>query len=493
MKGGAMSSIARLSLVCACVWGLISLIGVFGGDPAHAQCECSSLDASDGNPTQAVSVDHRGWVGVGTLTPLGKMDVVQGGLRARLCYGYEQFPGVDGHCGVVGMHEAGASGYLGVVEADPHEHGENHFGVKGVATGSALSNIGVYGVAYGGLHENLAGMFLGNVSVTSGNLAVVADTMNYTTLEMRNPFVRRAKARGRINFIDSYDEVQGAIEFHGPHLASGNGFRFKTGGNQTRLTIDNDGRAYVGPKGIEGFGNGERFVVYGGSGSVDDGFIAIQNSDWKDVGIRFYSGSALMHHVYMDVVKGFALRITPQNAFDTGGVTVAHNGNVGVNTYAPEEALHVEGTAKCTVLEITGGGDIAEPFDTAERKMIQAGMVVAIDPDHPGKLKISQEAYDRCVAGVVSGAGGLDPGVILSQAGSVADGAFPVALTGRVFCWADASTDEIHPGDLLTTSDTPGHAMKATDFERSSGAVIGKAMTGLDAGSGLVLVLIQPQ
>ena len=66
-------------------------------------------------------------------------------------------------------------------------------------------------------------------------------------------------------------------------------------------------------------------------------------------------------------------------------------------------------------------------------------------------------------------------------------------MTGRVYCRADASAGAILPGDLLTTSDTPGHAMKATDHDRAQGAVIGKAMTGLKEGHGLVLVLVSLQ
>ena len=48
-------------------------------------------------------------------------------------------------------------------------------------------------------------------------------------------------------------------------------------------------------------------------------------------------------------------------------------------------------------------------------------------------------------------------------------------------------------GDLLTTSHVPGHAMKATDRERSYSAVMGKAMSSLDEGTGLVLVLVNLQ
>jgi hypothetical protein len=120
-------------------------------------------------------------------------------------------------------------------------------------------------------------------------------------------------------------------------------------------------------------------------------------------------------------------------------------------------------------------------------------MVVCIDPDRPGKLVVSHRPYDRTVAGVISGAGGVVAGMRMGQKGSVADGDHPVALTGRTYVFADASSAPIRPGDLMTTSDTPGHAMKVTRHAEATGAVLGKAMTSLESGKGLVLVLIALQ
>jgi hypothetical protein len=62
-----------------------------------------------------------------------------------------------------------------------------------------------------------------------------------------------------------------------------------------------------------------------------------------------------------------------------------------------------------------------------------------------------------------------------------------------VYCWVDASKGSIRPGDLITTSDTPGHGMKVKDHRKAQGAVIGKAMSSLDQGKGLVLVLVSMQ
>jgi hypothetical protein len=176
----------------------------------------------------------------------------------------------------------------------------------------------------------------------------------------------------------------------------------------------------------------------------------------------------------------------------TNGIVIMETGNVGVGKY-PSSKLDVNGKTKTEVLQITGGSDIAEPFDIEATGVIKPGMVLAIDSENPGKLEIAEKTYDRCVAGIVSGAGGIQPGMVMGQSGSLADGEYPVALTGRVYCWANASNGAIEPGDLLTTSDTPGHAMKVTDYTKAQGAIIGKAMTSLDEGTGLVLVLVSLQ
>jgi hypothetical protein len=143
------------------------------------------------------------------------------------------------------------------------------------------------------------------------------------------------------------------------------------------------------------------------------------------------------------------------------------------------------------VLEITGGNDVAEPFQISPSGALP-GSVVIIDADNPGQLKLSEVAYDRRVAGIVSGANGINAGISLSQAGASAGGQ-NVALSGRVYVLADASSNPIRPGDLLTTSETPGYAMKVTDYARAPGAVIGKAMSALDGGTGMVLVLVTLQ
>jgi hypothetical protein len=154
-------------------------------------------------------------------------------------------------------------------------------------------------------------------------------------------------------------------------------------------------------------------------------------------------------------------------------------------------ALFADGKAAVRTLDIIGGADIVEGFDTGEDE-IEPGTVVVIDDRHPGALKVSTRAYDQRVAGIVSGANGIAPGMHLGQEG-VLDGETPVAMSGRVYVRCSVENGPVRPGDLMTTAATAGLAMRATDADRSQGAVLGKAMTALEGESGLVLVLVNLQ
>jgi hypothetical protein len=136
------------------------------------------------------------------------------------------------------------------------------------------------------------------------------------------------------------------------------------------------------------------------------------------------------------------------------------------------------------------GGDCAEEFAIAQTVEIEPGMVMVLGQD--GALQPSQQAYDKRVAGVISGAGDYKPGIVLDKQGS-SEYRMPVALVGKVYCKVDARYASIEVGDLLTTSPTPGHAMKAVDPLKTFGAVMGKALRPLDAGCGLIPILVTLQ
>ena len=134
--------------------------------------------------------------------------------------------------------------------------------------------------------------------------------------------------------------------------------------------------------------------------------------------------------------------------------------------------------------------DCAEEFDVEDATGVEGGTVLVLNDR--GGLCVAHQPYDRRVAGVVSGAGGLRPGIVLGREPG-ATGRRPVALSGKVFCQVDATYGPIEVGDLLTTSATPGHAMTAQDSARAFGAVLGKAIAPLRAGQGLIPVLVALQ
>lgn len=178
-------------------------------------------------------------------------------------------------------------------------------------------------------------------------------------------------------------------------------------------------------------------------------------------------------------------------ATSSGGLIQLRNSS-GSTTITLDAETGGDGRITTQELAITGGSDLSEQFDI-RGDAVEPGMVVCIDPANPGDLAVCTRANDRTVAGIISGAGNVKPGMIMGQVGTEADGKHPVALTGRVWVKCETNTGAIVPGDLLTTSAVPGHAMKVSDHDAARGAIIGKAMTSLDSGTGLVLVLVSLQ
>jgi hypothetical protein len=172
-----------------------------------------------------------------------------------------------------------------------------------------------------------------------------------------------------------------------------------------------------------------------------------------------------------------------------GRFVVENSGNVGIGTSAPATALHVAGDVTVTGDVLLAGADCAEDFDAIGTRP-EPGTVVVIDEN--GALQESCHAYDKKVAGVVSGAGEYRHGLVLDKRSSEKS-RIPLALVGKVYCKVDAQYSPIEVGDLLTTSPTPGHAMKAVDPFKAFGSVIGKALACLRSGQDMVPILIALQ
>ncbi len=260
------------------------------------------------------------------------------------------------------------------------------------------------------------------------------------------------------------------------------------GGARNALTIKRDGAVGIGTDTPE--------ALLEAKGVADPLILVRHEGDLGNPAIHFKQGTEVLSYIWANRTNG---DLNLGNPSINPLISLKKNGRFDVNGTTRTKAMEINGkldvggTTRTKVLEITGGGDLAEPFDVTRSERIKPGMVVVIDPEQPGRLRIADRAYDRTVAGCVSGAKGIHPGLTMRQEGTVVDGSLPVSLSGRVYCRVDASYGEVLPGDLLTTSETPGHAMKVTDYARAQGAVLGKAMTALKRGTGMVLILVALQ
>jgi hypothetical protein len=145
---------------------------------------------------------------------------------------------------------------------------------------------------------------------------------------------------------------------------------------------------------------------------------------------------------------------------------------------------------------VAGGGDIiladcAEEFACqSAAELAPPGSVMVLDDE--GGIRPCDKAYDTRTVGVVSGAGPYRPAIVLDRNPSEPDRA-QIALIGKVCCNVDATFAPIRVGDLLTSSPTPGHAMRATDPLSAFGTVIGKAIEPLNDGRGQIRILVTLQ
>ena len=133
--------------------------------------------------------------------------------------------------------------------------------------------------------------------------------------------------------------------------------------------------------------------------------------------------------------------------------------------------------------------DYAELFELASRDGVQAGSVMAYDPVARG-LVLASVANARQVVGVVSGAGGLRPAMVI---GSRGDGSrdFPISMSGVVYVRVSGEAGAIEAGDLLVPSSVVGVGMRSAEPSESVGRVFGKALEPRsDDDEGLVLMLV---
>lgn len=440
---------------------------------AGAQGPDNALDAADGNPQAAVYVDDGGNVGIGTLAPAARLQVRGSGDSTGVLVSHSDvLPGG-------GISTAELKLRASRLRVDL-------FG-RGPTVGSASLKVSVddrnssRNFTLAAVDPNMPITFETNgterIRIAPNGKIGIGTTNPRNQVHISGPSnqaidISSTDPQGsytRLMAVTSNNKTESQLQFRGQFsLVAPLG---EEAGNRALLTVLEDGDAIFRRDMFVELPSGRRNVEIRGlfSGSGTGAWMAL-NEDGQERITLAAQNAATRAGGLIEVKNRYrepTIRLIGDNGDESGRIVTSS-------------------------LEITGGSDLAEPF-VVSGPDIKAGLVVVIDPETPGQLKLSTQAYDRKVAGIISGAGRIDPGMVMGKKDAAADGSQYVTLTGRVYAWADASNSAIQPGDLLTTSDIPGHAMKVTDHARAQGAILGKAMSSLEEGRGLVLVLVSLQ
>jgi hypothetical protein len=190
----------------------------------------------------------------------------------------------------------------------------------------------------------------------------------------------------------------------------------------------------------------------------------------------------------------------PANSFTAAAVHAINDGggDIFIGEASGARRARIDGSGKGFFNggTQTGGADYAESMRTAgDPAAMQPGDVLAVDPQHGYAVEKSRQPNSRLLVGVYS----TRPAVLAVGAHGIDDSLaheVPVALLGVVPTKVTTANGPIKAGDLLTTSSTPGYAMRAAHIVIGgmeiypTGAILGKALEPLKAGKGIIKVLV---
>jgi len=400
------------------------------------------------------------------------------GFQGTGVFGGATGPGV----GVFGdCIDAGAplEGGIGVVGQGHSGTGVQGTGEKAGVSGSSTAGVGVNGQ-----------------STTNNGVSGGSDTgigVNGTSRTNHAVHGESVAGRGVVGISTTFVGVTG--------LSTSNDGVF--GGSDTGIGVQGTSKTNhavhgesVAGRGVVGIST--TFVGVTGLSTSNDGVFG-----GSDTGIGVQGTSKTNHAVHGESVAGRGVVGISTTFVGVTGMSTSNDAVLGISTSGI--GVHGKGgqlaglfegdvtvTGKITVQGdiILTNADCAEDFDIFGPDPVEPGTVMVLGIE--GSLSESQRAYDKRVAGVISGAGDYRPGIVLDQRETKSNRQ-PIALLGKVFCKVDAQFGAIEIGDLLTTSPTPGHAMKTSNPFEAFGAVIGKALKPLSSGQGLIPILITLQ
>jgi hypothetical protein len=214
-------------------------------------------------------------------------------------------------------------------------------------------------------------------------------------------------------------------------------------------------------------------VAHGGAGLSDTSAAlqAEQEGSSGEAGWLRLSDSANTNAVLMLI----------KQSSGTGDFLKCYNQS-GPGSYSQKCHVDANGT-------FVSGSDFAESLPArGSRASYQPGDVLSVRTSRPGQVVKSSRPRDRALIGVYS----TRPAVLGADKGGitrVGRNEVPVAITGIVPVKVSAENGAIHPGDLLTSSNTPGRAMNA-GRSPAIGTVLGKSLGTLARGQGTIKMLV---
>lgn len=195
------------------------------------------------------------------------------------------------------------------------------------------------------------------------------------------------------------------------------------------------------------------------------------------------------------------LRLTYANKKELGFLGAVEDGNAAlfrvqsasnwkaIELFANNERAQVRTCTGATCTTLASGGDVAERLRLVPGETIHPGMAVSVSSQSDGQIEASRQAYDSRFVGIVAGAGGISPALVIGNEAERPE-VPPISLVGVVFALADATDEPIRKGELLATSSVKGHLARAKPEAIPSGALVGKSLDNLDSGRGLIRVIL---
>lgn len=170
---------------------------------------------------------------------------------------------------------------------------------------------------------------------------------------------------------------------------------------------------------------------------------------------------------------------------------LANSGNIAIFQHSSSNKARIDISGKGYFNSGTqnSGADVAEAF----------AVVGGVETYEPGDVLVIATGYKRTVekcskpyAASVLGVHATRPGVLLTEHDIDADlsSLVPMGVVGVLPTKVTNEGGPISAGDMLVTSSTAGHAMKADPAKLGFGMVLGKALESFDGTTGVIQVFV---